>query len=77
MPIEKDDEVVLLQGSVMVSIVTTVEMAVEVAFLVFSHRLTYGTPIFRFSSAFIVHYMVKVEAKYTFPTTRPMRCCMF
>ena len=74
MPIERDDEVVLLQGSVMVSIVTTVEMAVEVAFF---HCLTYGTPVFQFSPAFIVCHMMKIEAKYTFPIVRPTRCCMF
>ena len=79
MPIEKDDNVVLLQGSVMVSIVTTntVEMAVEVAFLLIGHHLTCGSPVFQFSPAFIVGDMVKVEAKYTFPIVRPMRCCMF
>ena len=35
-----DDEVVVLHGTVMVSIVTTVEMAVEVVFLLTGHRVT-------------------------------------
>ncbi len=53
MLIKNDDEVVLLQGSVIVSTVTTVEMAVEVALF---QRLTYGIPVSQFSPAFSVSY---------------------
>ena len=77
MPIEEDDEVVLLQGTVMVSIVTIVEMAVEVAFLLIGHRFIYGIPVSHFSSAFAVCHMVKSEAKHTFTIMRPMRCRIF
>ena len=77
MPIEKDDEVVLLQGSVMVFIVITVEMAVEVALLPIGHRLTYGAPVFQISPAFLACRMVKGEAKRTFPAMWPTRCDMF
>lgn len=45
-----DEVVVLLQGSVMVSIVTNVVMAVEVPLSLIGHRLRCETPVFYLSS---------------------------